>query len=148
MNEGAIEQVGSPGEIYNRPRTRFVASFVGTLNTLQGVVVDPAKGAIRVGAAVLHARGAIEGVRAGETRAVALRPEALRLGPPTDGANAVTGVIEDVTFLGAIVRLRIRVGQSALLVDAFNSNGASFPERGQAVEVNFSRDDLIVLGSL
>ncbi len=148
MNAGAIEQVGSPGDIYNRPRTRFVASFVGTLNTLQGVVVDPAKGAIRVGAAVLHARGAIEGVRAGETRAVALRPEALRLGPPTDGANAVTGVIEDVTFLGAIVRLRIRVGQSALLVDAFNSNGASFPERGQAVEVNFSRDDLIVLGSL
>ena len=35
MNAGAIEQVGSPGDIYNRPRTRFVASFVGTLNTLR-----------------------------------------------------------------------------------------------------------------
>ena len=51
MNSGAIEQVGSPSDIYNRPRTRFVASFVGTLNTLQGVVVDPAEGAIRVGPA-------------------------------------------------------------------------------------------------
>ena len=53
MNEGAIEQVGSPAEIYNRPRTRFVASFVGTLNMLEGVVVDPAAGAIRVGGATI-----------------------------------------------------------------------------------------------
>ena len=76
MNEGAIEQIGSPGDIYNRPRTRFVASFVGTLNTLQGVVVDPAEGAIRVGQTMLRARGVIEGAKAGETRALALRPEA------------------------------------------------------------------------
>jgi putative spermidine/putrescine transport system ATP-binding protein len=145
MNAGAIEQVGSPGDIYNRPRTRFVASFVGTLNTLQGVVVDPAEGAIRVGRTVLRARGAIEGASAGETRSLALRPEALRLGPPADGANALIGTIEDATFLGAIVRLRVRLDQGPLLIDAFNLNGASFPERGQTVTVNFSRDDLIVL---
>ena len=87
MNEGAIEQIGTPGEIYNRPRTRFVASFVGTLNTLEGVVVDPVEGAIRVGQTMLRARGVIEAAMAGETRALALRPEALRLGPPADGAT-------------------------------------------------------------
>jgi putative spermidine/putrescine transport system ATP-binding protein len=145
MNAGAIEQVGSPSDIYNRPRTPFVASFVGTLNTLQGVVVDPAEGVIRVGSATLRSRGAIEGARAGETRSLALRPEALRLGPPADGANALTGVVEDATFLGAIVRLRVRLGQGAVLVDAFNLNGASFPGRGEAVAVSFRRDDLIVL---
>ena len=145
MNEGAIEQIGSPGDIYNRPRTRFVASFVGTLNTLQGVVVDPAEGAIRVGQTMLRARGVIEGAKAGETRALALRPEALRLGPPADGDNALTGVIEDATFLGAIVRLRVRIDGGALLVDAFNSNGASFPEPGDEVKVSFSPNDLIVL---
>jgi putative spermidine/putrescine transport system ATP-binding protein len=64
---------------------------------------------------------------AGETRTLALRPEALRLGPPADGDNALTGVIEDATFLGAIVRLRVRIDGGALLADAFNSNGASFP---------------------
>ncbi len=145
MNEGAIEQIGSPGDIYNRPRTRFVASFVGTLNTLQGVVVDPAEGAIRVGQTMLRARGVIEGAMAGETRALALRPEALRLGPPADGDNALTGVIEGATFLGAIVRLRLRIDGGALLVDAFNSNGASFPEPGDEVKVSFSPNDLIVL---
>ena len=145
MNEGAIEQIGSPGDIYNRPRTRFVASFVGTLNTLQGVVVDPAEGTIRVGQTILRAQGVIEGTKTGETRALALRPEALRLGPPAEGDNALTGVIEDATFLGAIRRLRVRIDGGAILVDAFNSNGASFPEPGDEVKVSFSPNDLIVL---
>jgi putative spermidine/putrescine transport system ATP-binding protein len=133
--------------VLSKPAVRAAraASFVGTLNTLQGVVVDPAEGVIRVGTATLRSRGAIEGARAGETRSLALRPEALRLRPPADGANALTGAIEDVTFLGAIVRLRVSLDQGALLVDAFNLNGASFPERGRTVTVSFSRDDLIVL---
>ncbi|HEY5629079.1 MAG TPA: ABC transporter ATP-binding protein, partial [Candidatus Limnocylindrales bacterium] len=46
MNEGRIEQIGSPFEIYNYPRTRFVASFVGTLNILKGTILDPAVGRI------------------------------------------------------------------------------------------------------
>src|SRR6516162_1966705 len=48
MSEGRIEQLGTPFEIYNRPKTRFVASFVGTLNVLRGEVVDPATGTINV----------------------------------------------------------------------------------------------------
>ena len=79
MNAGAIEQVGSPSDIYNRPRTRFVASFVGTLNTLQGVVVDPAEGVIRVGPTVVararrHRRG--EGGRDAIARAPPRGPAA------------------------------------------------------------------------
>ena len=100
----------------------------------------------RVGQTVLRAGGAIEGAKAGEARSLALRPEALRLGPPADGANALTGAVEDATVPGAIVRLRVRLDQGGeLLVDAFNLSGASFPERGEAVTVSFSRDDLIVL---
>jgi putative spermidine/putrescine transport system ATP-binding protein len=94
---------------------------------------------------VLRALGAIEGARAGETRSLALRPEALRLGPPANDANALTGAVENATFLGAIVRLRVRLDQGTLLVDAFNLNGAAFPERGEAITVSFSREDLIVL---
>ena len=59
MNEGRVEQVGTPFEIYNRPRTRFVASFVGTLSILQGTVVDPAAGRVRVGGQEILAARAI-----------------------------------------------------------------------------------------
>src|SRR5215813_2664798 len=48
MNEGRVEQIGTPFEIYNFPRTRFVASFVGTLNLLKGKIIDAAGGRIAI----------------------------------------------------------------------------------------------------
>ena len=144
MNEGAIEQVGSPAEIYNRPRTRFVASFVGTLNMLDGVVADPAAGAIRVGGTTIFVCGPIDGARAGDTRTLALRPEALRPGRPADGDNAVRVVIEDVAFLGAVVRLKVRLGDRLLHIDTFNAGEAGLPRRGETLEVG-SAGNVIVL---
>ena len=145
MNDGAIEQVDAPADIYNRPRTRFVASFVGALNLLDGVVVDPAKGALKVGEAVVRAAGAIAGAAAGEVRTLALRPEALRLAPAAGQANILAGVVEHMTFLGAIVRLRVRAGGKTLLIDLFNSGGSALPERGAKVDLSFSPDDVIIL---
>jgi putative spermidine/putrescine transport system ATP-binding protein len=145
MNDGGIEQVGAPFEIYNRPRTRFVASFIGTLSIVNSVVGDPAIGAIDIdGQRAFAARG-LEGAKAGESRAVALRPEALRLGPGLDGRNTLEGIIEDVMFLGSVVRVRMRLKKSAILIDTFNDSGAPPPARGQSAKVNFSRDDLIIL---
>ena len=108
---------------------RLVAScpFVGTLNMLQGVVADPAAGAFVEGATVFAA-GPIAGAAAGDGRTLALRPEALRLGRAAEGANALKGVVEDLSFLGAVVRLRIRLGQSILLADAFNAGGLAPPQ--------------------
>jgi putative spermidine/putrescine transport system ATP-binding protein len=145
MNEGAIEQVGRPFDIYHRPRSRFVASFVGTLNTLDAVVADPATGAIRLGSATIYARAPIEGVQPGEARTVALRPEALRLDGASEGANVVSVVVEDMTFLGAVVRLKVRLGDQPLLLDAFNSASAALPQRGQTVAVTLARENVIVL---
>ena len=49
MNNGRAEQVGTPFDVYNKPATRFVANFVGTLNVIEGKVTDPAAGRVRVG---------------------------------------------------------------------------------------------------
>src|SRR6186713_2111937 len=58
MNEGRVEQVGTPFEIYNTPRTRFVASFVGTLSFMRARVLDPVAGRIMVGdQEIVAARG-------------------------------------------------------------------------------------------
>ena len=92
MNEGRVEQIGTPFEIYNQPRTRFVASFVGTLNILKGKVIDAAGGRIEVdGQEIIASRGIPDG-RAGETRSVALRPEAASLEDRGNGANRLRGV--------------------------------------------------------
>jgi putative spermidine/putrescine transport system ATP-binding protein len=149
MNEGRVEQIGTPFEIYNFPRTRFVASFVGTLNIMGGRVVDPAAGRIEVdGQPITAARGVVD-AKAGDLRAVALRPEAARLtngeDAPGDDTNRMRGSIEEVSFLGSVVRVRVRFKDSAISLDTFNKPHVPPPERGQPVTVSFGRADLLVL---
>ena len=71
MNQGRAEQVAQPFEIYNRPATRFVASFVGTLNTFEGEVEDPATGEVRLGLERVSLGRALPAGRV----TLALRPE-------------------------------------------------------------------------
>jgi len=144
-NEGRVEQIGPPFEIYNFPRTRFVASFIGTLNILNGRVIDAAAGMLEVdGQTIVAARG-IADARAGETRVMALRPEAISLEAARTEHNQMRGVIEQVSFLGSVVRIRVRFKESAVSLDTFNHPGAPPPERGQAVTVSFGQADLHVL---
>src|SRR5882672_5151884 len=101
MSEGRIEQVGTPFEIYNFPKTRFVESFVGTLNVLRGRVTDAAGGRLEVDGQAIVAKRGLNGVQTGEQRSLALRPEAVSLAAAADGRNRMQGVIEEVSFLGA-----------------------------------------------
>jgi putative spermidine/putrescine transport system ATP-binding protein len=145
MNEGRVEQIGTPFEIYNHPRTRFVASFVGTLNILRGKILDPASGRIEVdGQAIAAARGVAD-AKAGEMRAVALRPEAATLNGGAGERNRLEGTIEEVSFLGSVVRVRVRFRESAISLDTFNNPNAPPPARGEPVTVSFAREDLLVL---
>ena len=144
MSEGRVEQVGAPFEIYNHPRTRFVASFVGTLNILRARILDPASGRIEIdGQEVVSARGVADAA-AGEVRSVALRPEAVTLNGSGE-RNRLQGAIEEVSFLGSVVRIRVRFKESAVSLDTFNNPGAPPPQRGEQVTVSFAREDLLVL---
>ncbi|HEY7687421.1 MAG TPA: ABC transporter ATP-binding protein [Dongiaceae bacterium] len=145
MNEGRVEQIGQPFEIYNQPRTRFVASFVGTLNILKGKILDAAGGRIAIdGQEIVAARGIVDG-RAGDLRSVALRPEAVSLQARNGHGNSLRGVIEEVSFLGSVVRIRVQFKDNSISLDTFNNPGLPPPERGSAVTVNFAPEDLLVL---
>jgi putative spermidine/putrescine transport system ATP-binding protein len=145
MNEGRVEQIGSPFEIYNRPRTRFVASFVGTLNILHARVLDSASGRVIVDDQEIVVAKGLSGVKAGEACALALRPEAIVLDEQKAGRNHLKGAVEDVSFLGSVVRVRVRIQQNSISLDTFNNPGLKLPERGQPVTVSFTKDDLVVL---
>jgi putative spermidine/putrescine transport system ATP-binding protein len=145
MSQGRMEQVGTPFEIYNYPRTRFVASFVGTLNVLKGAVVDAASGKVTVDGQPVASAAHLDGAKPGETRSLALRPEAVSLTDPTSGANSLQGTVEEVSFLGSVVRIRVRFGENAISLDTFNKPSVAPPARGTKVTVSFSRDALLVL---
>ncbi|WP_321915801.1 ABC transporter ATP-binding protein [Paraburkholderia sp. J11-2] len=145
MNEGRVEQVGTPAEIYNFPRTRFVASFVGTLNLLPGKIVDPATGRIAVDGQVLTTSQPLPADDAGRARLLAVRPEAIRLEAPAAGRNSLAATVEDIDFLGAVVRIRARVKEAVVSLDVFNDPNHALPQRGQPVALGFSHENLLVL---
>ena len=113
------------------PLRRFVRRHAQHSST--AIVVDPAEGAIRHRAASRCARaapsnGAKAGRDAARSRSAPRRCASAR--PPTTPTRWPASS-RTSTFLGAVVRLRVRLDQGALLVDAFNVSGAAFPERGQ-----------------
>jgi putative spermidine/putrescine transport system ATP-binding protein len=144
MKDGRIEQVGTPFEIYNRPATAFVASFIGSSNTLHAVVVDPAKGKVTVDGQPIVAAGPLPGM-AGEEVRLTVRPESIALqnGIPTN--NHLKGTLENVVFLGSIVRLVINTGRSELLMDTFNNPHLALPALGSDVTVGFAPEACVPL---
>ena len=144
MSEGRIEQLGTPFEIYNQPKTRFVASFVGTLNVLQAQVIDAAQGRVRIGGQDASVGRQLM-VPDGSTCALALRPEAVSLQDGGGTSNKVRGTIEDVAFLGAVVRIKVGVGDGRIMLDRFNNAGSPPPVRGEPVTLHFAPEDLLPL---
>jgi putative spermidine/putrescine transport system ATP-binding protein len=145
MNAGNIEQVGAPFEVYNYPRTRFVASFVGTLNILSGKIVDASNGRIAIDGQEIRAVRGVTDAKAGDRRSVALRPEAIVLNGAGGGRNEIRGTITDVNFLGAVVRIRVRIAESSIELDTFNSATTPPPKTGEQVTVSFAPEDVLML---
>jgi spermidine/putrescine transport system ATP-binding protein len=105
MNAGRIEQIGTPKDIYYRPRTAFVAGFFGDNNLVAGEVVG--------GNAVRTRLGVVGGPPGMDPRArpvlLAIRPEKLRLdGTATAGALQLPGRVDDIVFVGAITHVLLR----------------------------------------
>ena len=139
MSRGAMEQVGPPFQIYNYPETQFVASFVGKLNQLPGKVLDPTAGTVQCGDVTIRTTTPIE-EQAGAPVNVMVRPEELDLGAGEE--NRVSGVVESVNFLGAIVRVRLDRAHSngageMITADLFNERLLELPSVGDTITVSF-----------
>ena len=145
MYGGKAEQVGSSFEIYNRPATKFVANFVGTLNVLEGVVSDAASGTVRIDAQDIAVAGKLNGSRNGDTVSLALRPEAIALGPRPGHDATLSGRIAEVHFLGSVIRIRVGLGKGTVSLDTFNNSSTPPPAVGEQTSISFSSNDVLVL---
>ncbi|MBK9941197.1 MAG: ABC transporter ATP-binding protein [Kouleothrix sp.] len=149
MSNGRIEQIGTPFEIYNFPTTRFVASFVGTLNLLSACVADPARGQLTIDGQAVAAARPIADAPAGQIITVALRPEIISMtGAPSivpNSTNQLAGTVEDVMFLGPTVRVRVRFGEQALQFDEVNNPHLNPPTPGQPITVSFPPEACLIL---
>ena len=144
VHEGAIAQLGTPEDLYDRPCSRFVASFIGESNFLEGVVRGMEDGLVVVacGAAVLRAGGAARAV--GEAVTVTTRPERMVFGGA--GENRVAAVVEDAVFAGERSRYLCRTVEGAsLVVKAPTGAAVRRYSPGEGVEIAWSAADTRVV---
>ena len=110
LNAGRLEQIGTPDEVYNRPETEYVATFLGAANLLLGVIN---KESVEIGTATIPAREEAARFRDGQAIKLVFRPEDVHLsrtGVLPEGARRLTnGVIEEISFVGAYERLTVRL---------------------------------------
>ena len=133
FNNGRIEQVDTPRQLYMRPATTFVANFVGTSNVIEG---DRA-----------HVLG-------GSAQAFSIRPEHVRVSREFSLAHdlaSVSGVVRDVQYHGASSRIEIDLDGGGRLVASMSNGengGASLPASGEAVHAYWSRAAMVPLKEL
>ena len=120
MNEGRIQQIGTPRQIYERPGNSFVADFVGSTNFIDGAILGPEEGEHRY--RVRTEMGdlsvlATESFRNEEKVLISVRPEDVELteARPQGGLNVREGIVDQKVFLGEVLDYQVKVGARTLL---------------------------------
>ncbi len=144
MNQGRLEQVGPPPELYDRPRTRFVADFLAVRNLLQATVAEVVGGRARLrtdsGLELVAADDG--GWRPGARLWIGVRPERMSL--EGGGENALAAVVEEQVYLGDRTDWRVRAAAELLTVAEAAGAGRS-RSRGQPVTVTFPAEAVLRL---
>ncbi|MFB6154885.1 MAG: ABC transporter ATP-binding protein [Haloferacaceae archaeon] len=146
MSDGAVEQVGTPREVYRTPSTRFVAEFVGDNNLLEGRVVDVVESdtgdeteglTVRVDDHQFRLDSEDVTASPGESITFCVRPERLRV---DESRNRFTATVESAEFLGESTRVRLDWEGRTVTLRAEDP-----PEADEAVAVGFAPGDVHVL---
>jgi spermidine/putrescine transport system ATP-binding protein len=150
MNRGVVEQVDGPENVYERPRTTFVAGFIGVSNLMPAEIASAGELRLDAGISVqLDTNGAAPGTRVH----CVVRPEKLELHPQTDplptDRPAVKGVVESSLYLGtatqAVVRLHDATAMTVLVPNADEAARQRLPAPGEPVWLAWSREHMHIV---
>jgi putrescine transport system ATP-binding protein len=153
MDKGQFQQIGTPKEVYEFPNNRFVADFIGTINTFEGVVTVIGDEEIQVysdeAGEVLTALGR-QLVEVGQTIEIAVRPEKIFVSKdnPDNDDVCVEGVVDDLGYLGNRSLYRIKLGSGKIVQVSSQNRRRSvtrFLEWGDKVWLSWRPRSAVVL---
>ncbi|MFN2186259.1 MAG: ABC transporter ATP-binding protein [Anaerolineae bacterium] len=144
MHEGKIEQIGPPTEIYRKPKTRFVADFIGRANFVEATVRDARDGHLVVDAlgTTMTVASPSESFKEGQTAMLVVRPEMVEIDHP--GAQ-VEGIVRIANYLGNVVEYDVEVGGQLLALVENDPRHTTIHPEGDSVRLRFLEDCLYVL---
>ncbi|MBT2213727.1 ABC transporter ATP-binding protein [Actinomadura sp. NEAU-AAG7] len=151
MDEGRVEQLGTPREVYERPATRFVAGFIGTSNLLGGEIAEAGPGAAVIsygpdGRIEVPVGGAAEGGKLELT----VRPEKIGIGRdrPADGLCRIRGTVTEVVYLGTSTNYTVATaaGEDVVVFSQNVTSGEDVAARGDVVWLSWDPRHSYALG--
>jgi spermidine/putrescine transport system ATP-binding protein len=156
MNRGEIEQLAPPEEVYERPRTEFVAGFIGVSNLLPGEVLSVAGDHVEVhldSGPTVRTRGA--GVSRGQRCRAVVRPEKLQVAkieePVPAGQPSVEGVVESAVYLGTATQMVVRLAEdvrlTVLVPNADEAQRQNLPGAGARVRLAWAPEHMHVVSA-
>lgn len=143
MRDGGIEQVGTPAELYERPRSRFVADFIGESSFLEGnvsVVEEHCCVVVTKGGLKLRTLSRRE-MQSGQRVVLSMRPEHVSLVPSnfsSEECDAFDGVVEDTLYCGDVLKFRVSISKEDGWVIGKVPNRAGSPEVGRGGSVRIA----------
>ncbi len=155
MNQGRIEQIGPPQDVYLNPVSTFVAGFIGETNFLAGLVLCDTSSAVEaeVDTVLGRLRGRLTAgaVAAGDAVTISMRPEAICLHPPADmTVNRCEGLLHDTVYLGEVAQHRLTIagpyGRNSPDLNVFELN-PRVVARSEPMAVSFAvaPEDVVIL---
>jgi len=144
FNDGVIQQLASPEDLYERPENAFVAQFIGENNRLLGTVVEQNGDVcqVQVGDATVQALP-VNIAGAGQATTLSLRPERVVINPqPGDYPNIFDANVKELIYLGDHMRTRVNVlGHDDFIIKVPNSSGHQHLRVGEAVQIGWLAED-------
>jgi spermidine/putrescine transport system ATP-binding protein len=149
MNQGRIEQIGDPEDVYDRPSTTFVAGFIGVSNLMPGTVRKTgARGEVELDTGV-QVNTDVDGFSAGERCHAVVRPEKLTIGAGGDSQPSVEGLVESSLYLGTstqlIVQLQGDVRMTVLVPNTDEAQRQQLPGGGARVQLSWAPEHMHVV---
>ncbi|MGE8944070.1 ABC transporter ATP-binding protein [Leptospira interrogans] len=147
MSNGRIEQIGTPLEIYGRPATPFVADFIGNSNLLNGEVVEICNDSamVRTDTGLLLTTTAVIG-EVGNRVAIMIRPENIKVADnQAEQDNRLSGLIEEKTFLGQDLHLKVRLQDDQILSVILGGKAAQDYSVGEQMALSIQRSDAYLI---
>ena len=146
FNDGVIQQLDAPDELYERPKNSFVAQFIGENNKLPGTIeaLDGTKALVRLATGELIDATAVNIREKGQQTLVSMRPERVEFKPEMmpAGAHTIGAVVKEVIYMGDILRARLSVaGSDNFVMKMRNTLGQTKLSPGQKINIGWHPQD-------
>ncbi|SEN35016.1 putative spermidine/putrescine transport system ATP-binding protein [Pseudorhodobacter antarcticus] len=146
FNDGRIQQLAPPNELYERPDNAFVAQFIGENNKLEGVIeeISGDKAKVRLATGELIAATPVNVTQKGEKTLVSIRPERIEFKPEMmpEGAYMIDAEVLEFIYMGDLFRTRLRVaGHDDFVIKSRNTQGQTMLRPGEKIKIGWAPAD-------